>query len=128
MAALCATGANKSSGRLGSNYNSVMNTQPVIARSGATESSIAESMRREFQVLSVEDRLPAMLEKLQNSNRLVLPVVDHGEVVGLFTADNLAEFVMVQSALKRYPTPPRNVAKSPRVTVVTSDVPDRQSQ
>jgi Zn-dependent protease/predicted transcriptional regulator len=92
------------------------------------KSPIGESMRRKFEVLSVEDRLPAMLEKLQNSNRRVLPVVDHGELVGLFTADNLAEFVMVQSALKRYPTPPRNVAKSPRVTVVTSDVPDRQSQ
>ena len=91
------------------------------------ESSIAESMRREFQVLSVEDRLPAMLEKLQNSNRLVLPVVEHGEVVGLFTADNLAEFVMVQSALKRYPTPPGDMGKSPRVTRVTSGIHERQS-
>jgi len=68
---------------------------------GGDESSIAESMRREFPVLAVGDQLPAMLEKLQNSNRRVLPVVDHGELVGLFTAENLAEFVMVQSALRR---------------------------
>jgi len=90
--------------------------------------SIAQSMRREFQVISVEDKLPAMLEKLQNSNRRVLPVVDHGDLVGLFTAENLAEFVMVQSALNRYPTPPQDTGKSPRVTVVTSSVRDRQSQ
>jgi Zn-dependent protease/predicted transcriptional regulator len=91
-------------------------------------SSIAESMRQEFQVISVEDRLPAMLEKLQDSNRRVLPVVDHGELVGLFTAENLAEFVMVHSALNRYPAPPRDMAKSATVTVVTSGRPDRQSQ
>ena len=91
-------------------------------------SSIAESMRRESHVLSVDDRLPAMLEKLQNSNSRVLPVVDHDQLVGLFKAETLAEFVTVQSALKKYEAPPRDVAKSPRVTAVTSDIPHRQSQ
>jgi predicted transcriptional regulator len=92
------------------------------------ESSIAESIRREFPVLAVGDQLPAVLEKLQNSNRRVLPAVDHGELVGLFTAENLAEFVMVQSALRRHSAPSNNVGKSPCVTSVTSGTPRRQAQ
>jgi CBS-domain-containing membrane protein len=91
-------------------------------------SSVAQSMRREFQFLSVEDELPAMLEKLQNSNRRVLPVLDRGKLVGLFTAENLAEFVMVQSALRRHPTPSQNMGKSPSVTAITSGTSSRQSK
>lgn len=63
------------------------------------ESPVSQAMRQDCPVLSAGDDLEAMLEKLQNSNCRVLPVVDRGELVGLFTVDNLAEFVMVQSAL-----------------------------
>jgi hypothetical protein len=40
-----------------------------------------------------------VLQKLQDTNCRVLPVADRGSLVGLFTVDNMAEFVRLQSAL-----------------------------
>ena len=65
------------------------------------ESQISQAMRQDCPILAASDDLQVMLEKLQNSDCRVLPVVDRGRLVGLFTAENLAEFVMVQSALNK---------------------------
>ena len=65
-------------------------------------SSVAQFMRRECPVLQTSDELPAMLERLQISSCRILPVMDGNEIAGLFTAQNLAAFVAVQSALQKY--------------------------
>jgi CBS domain-containing protein len=77
-----------------------------LSRQGV-ESPVAQSMRQESELILVDDELPAIVEKLQRSNRRVLPVVDGARLAGLFTAENLTEFVMVQSALNNRRTPPR---------------------
>jgi Zn-dependent protease/predicted transcriptional regulator len=60
---------------------------------------IADVMRQDYPFVEATDDLEVVLDKLQSSTCRTLAVVDKGKVVGLFTADNLAEFVMVQSAL-----------------------------
>jgi Zn-dependent protease/predicted transcriptional regulator len=92
------------------------------------ESLVTQSMRQHCPLILVDDELPGMLEKLQNANCRVLPVVDRGELVGLFTAETLAEFVMVWSALNRYPTSSQNKTRPPSMTTVTSVISGRQSQ
>jgi hypothetical protein len=44
--------------------------------------------------------LPAVSEKLQGPDSRVLLVMEKERLLGLFTIENLAEFVMVQSALR----------------------------
>ncbi|HKF20629.1 MAG TPA: site-2 protease family protein [Candidatus Angelobacter sp.] len=77
-----------------------------LSQRGA-ESPISQAMRQDCPVLAATDDLQTVMEKLQSSNCHVMPVVDRGELVGLFTSENLAEFVMVQSALnnRRAPRP-----------------------
>jgi Zn-dependent protease/CBS domain-containing protein len=76
-----------------------------LSRQGV-ESPVAQSMRQASELILVDDELPAIVEKLQSSNRRVLPVVDGAKLAGLFTAENLSEFVMVQSALSNRRTSP----------------------
>jgi Zn-dependent protease/predicted transcriptional regulator len=66
---------------------------------GGAESPVSQAMRRDCPVVSASDKLETVLQKLQDTNCRVLPVADHGSLVGLFTVDNLAEFVRLQSAL-----------------------------
>jgi len=40
------------------------------------------------------------LDKLKNSDCRVLPVMDKGNLVGLFTLENVGEFLLVRSALR----------------------------
>jgi Zn-dependent protease len=69
-----------------------------LAQSGP-ETPVSEVIIYDCPVLSSGDDIGAILEKTQTSGYRVLPVVDHGELVGLFMAEGLAEFAMVQSAL-----------------------------
>jgi Zn-dependent protease/predicted transcriptional regulator len=62
------------------------------------DSPVSQAMRRDCPVLSASDDLETVLQKLQDTNCRVLPVADRGSLVGLFTVDNLAEFVRLQSA------------------------------
>jgi len=62
------------------------------------ESPISQAMRRDCPVLAATDNLATMMEKVQNSNCRVLPVADESRLVGLFAVDNLAKYVMLQSA------------------------------
>ena len=40
------------------------------------------------------------LTRLQESNSKTLPVVHGGQLVGLITAENISEYLMIRSALK----------------------------
>jgi CBS domain-containing protein len=56
-------------------------------------------MRKEYPIISSSDALQTAVEKLQDPECRVLPVMEAGRLVGLFTLENLGEFVLVQSAL-----------------------------
>jgi Zn-dependent protease/predicted transcriptional regulator len=66
-----------------------------------SESLIAQAMRQDYPLVDAGDDMQTMLDKLQNSSSRVLPVLEKGRLVGLFSADNLAEYMMVQSALNK---------------------------
>lgn len=57
-------------------------------------------MQREFHTATPFDMAEGILARLQECNCHSLPVVQNGRLVGLLTAENLGEFLMIQSALK----------------------------
>jgi hypothetical protein len=56
-------------------------------------------MRREFVTADPREMLQTALARLQNCGCRTLPVVEGGRLVGLVTADHLAEVLMIQEAL-----------------------------
>ena len=61
---------------------------------------VADVMQRDFVFVSPRDMLHSAFTKLQDCNCHTLPVVHDGRLVGVLTADNLAEVLMIQEALK----------------------------
>jgi CBS domain-containing protein len=71
------------------------------------DSPVEKIMHSRFQDADAGDMLETVLARLQECDCHTLPVMHHGKLVGLITADNLGEFLMVQAALSR-----RSVAPS----------------
>ena len=69
---------------------------------------VADVTQRDFVAVSPRDMLHTAFAKLQDCNCHTLPVVHDGQLVGVVTADNLAEVLMIQEALKELNI--RNVA------------------
>ena len=59
---------------------------------------VREIMRRDFVTLDPRDMLQTAFARLQECDCHTLPVVQDGRLVGLVTADNLAEVLMIQEA------------------------------
>jgi Zn-dependent protease/predicted transcriptional regulator len=78
---------------------------------------VADVMQRDFVAVSPRDMLHTAFAKLQDCNCHTLPVVHDGRLVGVVTADNLAEVLMIQEALKeaniRNITPDRAARQRP---------------
>jgi CBS domain-containing protein len=72
----------------------------AIARHG-TSARVGDVMRRDFITVNPRDMLQTAFAKLQECNCHTLPVVDNGRLLGLVTADNLAEVLMIQDTLRR---------------------------
>jgi len=67
--------------------------------------SVGEVMQREFLVADPADMAEAVFSRLQECNCHSLPVVQNGRLIGILTADNVGEFLMIQAALKKAPPP-----------------------
>lgn len=70
----------------------------LARRSGAT---IGDVMQRDFHVVEPTQMLETAFRRLQDCACHTIPVVRNGELVGILTADNLGEFLMIQAALKQ---------------------------
>ena len=69
---------------------------------------VREIMRRDFVTVDPRDMLQTAFARLQDCDCHTLPVVRDGRLMGLVTADNLAEVLMIQEALReKRPTHPR---------------------
>ncbi|MBZ5506605.1 MAG: site-2 protease family protein [Acidobacteriia bacterium] len=64
------------------------------------DTPVSQVMRKEYQVISSTEMLQTASEKLQGPDSRVLLVMEGERLLGLFTIENLSEFVMVQSALR----------------------------
>ncbi|MFZ6029463.1 MAG: site-2 protease family protein [Chloroflexota bacterium] len=72
---------------------------------------VAAIMRRDFQVVDAAEMLEPALLRLQTCDCHTMPVTRYGKLVGLLTSDNIGEFLMIQSAMRR--TRRQEVAFSP---------------
>jgi Zn-dependent protease len=62
---------------------------------------VGDVMTRTFQTADARELLEQAFARLQECACPVLPVLDNGRLVGLITADNVGEYVMIRGALKR---------------------------
>jgi Zn-dependent protease len=73
---------------------------------------VADVMRHDFVTAEPRDMLHTALVRLQGCECRTLPVVENGRLLGLLTAENLAEVLMIQDALRtadsRHRAPPRS--------------------
>jgi CBS domain-containing protein len=74
----------------------------TIAQRGS-DTLVRHAMNREFQAVDSHDMLERALAVLHDSKSRSLPVVHDGQLVGMLTTDNVGEFLMMQSALRRAP-------------------------
>ena len=62
--------------------------------------SVAEVMHRNVPEIDSHDMVETALTRLQESGSKTLPVTHGGRLVGLITAENITEFLMIRSALR----------------------------
>jgi Zn-dependent protease/CBS domain-containing protein len=72
----------------------------ALAQRGS-EMAVRDAMQREFPVADSHDMLEHALPVLRASGVRSIPVEHDGHLVGLLDMENVAEFMMVQSALRR---------------------------
>jgi signal-transduction protein with cAMP-binding, CBS, and nucleotidyltransferase domain len=60
---------------------------------------VAEVMHRDVPEVDSHDMVEKALMRLQESGSKTLPVTHDGRLVGLITAENITEFLMIRSAL-----------------------------
>jgi Zn-dependent protease/CBS domain-containing protein len=78
----------------------VLTRSDLIAALGSHDagSRVGDVMRRDFVAVEPQEMLSTAFSRLQECDCRTLPVVQHGRLVGLVTADNLAEVLMIQQA------------------------------
>ena len=69
-----------------------------LARNGA-HATVASAMDTSFGTATPEELVNETLARLRDGQSLTLPVLRDGRLCGLLTADNIAEFVMIDAAL-----------------------------
>jgi len=62
--------------------------------------SVADVMRRDVTEVDSHDMVEAALMRLQENGSKTLPVMHNGQLVGLVTAENITEYLMIRSALR----------------------------
>jgi Zn-dependent protease/CBS domain-containing protein len=69
-----------------------------LAKAGA-DAPVVAAMETSFQTASPEEPVNQALARLRESRCRALPVVSDDKLCGLLTADNVAEFVLIETAL-----------------------------
>ncbi len=77
----------------------------ALAQRG-TDALVGEVMQRQFLTADPAEMAETVFGRLQECNCHSLPVVQNGRLIGILTADNVGEFLMIQAALKKA-TPPK---------------------
>jgi len=77
----------------------------ALAQQGQ-DAPVSRAMRDRFETADPAEMLDSMLPRLQACECHAIPVLRAGQLVGMLTMDNIGEFLMIQSALRRT-TPPK---------------------
>lgn len=67
----------------------------------AVNSPVKESMERSFRTVDPSDAADKAVAQLGESRAHTMPVVRDGRLLGLLTLENIAEYVMMETALRR---------------------------
>ena len=70
----------------------------ALAQQGAT-TSVGDVMRADCQVVDEAEMLQSAFQRMRGSGCPALPVLRHGQLIGLLTLENVGEFMMINSAL-----------------------------
>lgn len=65
------------------------------------EYRVADAMRRDFRTVESSELLESVLMRVAQLQDYAIPVTQSGRIVGLLTADNLAEFFMLRTAMEQ---------------------------
>jgi Zn-dependent protease/predicted transcriptional regulator len=71
----------------------------ALAQHGQS-AAVMDFIRRDLPTVDSYDMLEMAVMRLQESNAKTLPVVHAGQFIGLITAENITEYLMIRSALK----------------------------
>ena len=88
-----------------------------LGRHGAG-SAVSASMDTSFRTTTPDEPVERAIAGLRECHCSTMPVVDDGHLSGMLTSDNIAEFVMIATALRsspgaRQPSPPATVRERP---------------
>jgi Zn-dependent protease len=87
----------------GSHVLGVLTREDLIkaVAQGGTDKHVRDAMRRDFQVVDSHDMLEQAVKVLQQCGCRSLPVEHNGELMGMLTLENVGEFMMIHSAMRR---------------------------
>lgn len=68
---------------------------------GGTGKHVRDAMRRDFEAVDSHDMLEQAVPVLQRCGCRSLPVEHNGELVGMLTLENVGEFMMIRSAMRK---------------------------
>lgn len=74
---------------------------------GGRQTKVGSAMRQGCETLHPQDALERAFEALRQSGCATLPVMSQGQLVGLLTLENVAELMMVNTALEKSESPER---------------------
>jgi Zn-dependent protease/CBS domain-containing protein len=72
----------------------------ALSRHGP-EYSVADAMRRDFHTVEASEPLESVLRRIPQLQEYAVPVTQSGQIVGVLTSDNLAEFFMLRTAMEQ---------------------------
>ena len=68
---------------------------------GGSGTRVGEAMQRDFVEIDAHEMLESAFARFNDCSCKTLPVVHHGQLVGMVTMDNVGEFLAIHGALKR---------------------------
>jgi len=71
------------------------------------EAKVGEVMQQQFKTAEPSETAESAFARLQECECHTLPVLRHGQLVGMLTMENLGEFLMIQAALQEDRPGPR---------------------
>lgn len=74
----------------------------ALAQQGP-HSTVGQAMAREFQEAAPHELLETAFARLQEAQADCLPVLSRGQLVGLLTSENVAEYLLIRKALRQAP-------------------------
>jgi Zn-dependent protease len=62
---------------------------------------VGRLMRKDFKTADSHEMLETAFSRIQTCDCNILPILHHGQLVGLVTMDNIGEFILIQSSLNK---------------------------